>query len=72
MTDTLTQAELDTLGCGNPDCSSHDHSVIYLHCDSCSREDENLAIFYEKPTGEMVIECTVCERELGRIAVKES
>ena len=72
MTTTLTQEELDTFGCGEADCTSHDHSVIYMHCNSCSYNDENLAVCYEKATGEIVVECTVCERELARIAVKES
>ena len=72
MNNALTQEELDDIGCGEPDCTSDDHSVIYMHCPNCSRDEENLAICYEKPTGEIVVECAVCEQELARIAVKES
>ena len=67
MNDTLTQTQLDTVGCGTPGCTS-DHSVIYIHC-KCG--DEKLAVFYEKITGDFVVECKVCEREVVRIAVKE-
>jgi hypothetical protein len=70
MTDALTQKELDSLGCGNPDCTSHDHSTIYMHCGNCSPDEERFAVYYEKPAGELIIECTTCARELVHIAVK--
>ena len=70
--ETLTQAELDTLECGEPGCTSHDHSVIYMNCNACSWDDQRLAVCYEKASGEILVECRTCERELARIAVKES
>ena len=55
--ETLTQAELDTLECGEPGCTSHDHSVIYMNCNRCSWDDQRLAVCYEKASGEMLVEC---------------
>ena len=64
----LTQTELNALDCGTPGCTA-DHSVIYLHCDQCEVED--LAVCYDKPHGEMVVECNgLRERTDARIAVK--
>ena len=70
MTTTLTQTELDTFGCDEPGCRG-DHSAIYMNCNSCSYDEQQIAVCYEKPTGEVVVECATCERELARIAVKE-
>jgi hypothetical protein len=65
---TLTQHELNTKGCSNPDCD-HDHSILYIS-PGC-HDDGGTVIRYEKTTGEIVISCDVCERDVVRILVAE-
>jgi hypothetical protein len=66
---TLTQRELDAVGCATPGCT-HDHSVLYFHPRCC--DGAGISARYEKDSGELVIACAECEREVVRIAVQES
>jgi hypothetical protein len=65
---TLTQRDLDAVGCDTPSCT-YDHSTIYLHPACC--DGAPVSARYEKDSGEVVIACAECEREVARIAVQE-
>jgi hypothetical protein len=65
-TETVTQQQLDESGCSTPGCT-HDHSVLYFHPNCHPRA--SLEVRYEKPLGELVIECCKCEKEVLRVAV---
>lgn len=63
---SLTKAELDIQGCSMPNCG-HDHSVLYLRARCHAKEP--VEVCYEKATGEIVVRCKLCKREVARIEV---
>jgi hypothetical protein len=68
MTHPVSQQELDTMGCSNPNCKGHDDSILFIH-PNC--HEAPVFIHYDKRTGHLVVECAVCDNEVLRIDVKE-
>jgi hypothetical protein len=63
---TLTRNDLDETACGSPDCK-HDHTVLYFN-PRCHPEAA-LFVCYDKPSGNLRIECAECEHMVAEIAV---
>jgi hypothetical protein len=66
MPKSLTRAELDNVGCDNPDCHSN-HPVIYMH-PNCHPEAPTFVSF-DKRSGVLTIECAECEKPVAGILV---
>jgi hypothetical protein len=66
----LTRSELDRTGCGIPDCG-HDHSddILYVH-PVCHIESPTWT-YYEKVSGNLVVQCAKCRKIVARILVAE-
>jgi hypothetical protein len=64
----VSQQQLDPMGCSNPDCDCDD-AVLHMH-PRC--HDEGVTVRYEKPFGQMVVACVVCEAEVLRVAIRET
>jgi hypothetical protein len=69
MTLALSQAELDSMGCGMPNCT-HDHSILFLHarCHMTAGTEAE----YEKATGILTIRCIRCKKLVARLKIAES
>lgn len=65
----LTQADLDRLDCGEPDCE-HDHSEVII-MQAC-HPDSGLDVCYSKLTGQAKITCRRCGGVAASLAVAES
>jgi hypothetical protein len=63
-----SQQELDIQCCSNPECHCDD-SILYF-VPLCY--DAPVEVRYEKPLGQIIVSCHVCEREVIRIAVRET
>jgi hypothetical protein len=68
MNKALTQAELNSMGCGMPNCT-HDHSVLFLHA-RCHLQAGTEAE-YEKATGVLTIRCNRCKKLITRLKIAE-
>jgi hypothetical protein len=69
MSKALSQTELNSIGCGMPNCT-HDHSVLFLHARchvGAGTEAE-----YEKATGILTIRCIWCKKLVTRLKIAES
>lgn len=62
----MTQVDLDTESCGNPDCTS-DH--MFLRLGARCHPEAALLVGYNKPTGTLLIACAKCEHAIAEIAV---
>jgi hypothetical protein len=59
MKKTVTQKELNAMGCGNPNCRD-DHSILYKH--SSCHPGAGLDAMYSKPAGTMHLICANAKR----------
>ena len=57
---------LDAAGCDTPNCA-HDHSILYLH--GLCHPESNREVFYEKASGQLVVACHECKKEIVRVEV---
>lgn len=55
-------------GCQHPECTHEDHSTLYFNarCHAGGAVEAS----YTKGSGEIVIACRVCHKEIVRVAVK--
>ena len=69
MTDILTRTKLDTMGCGNPGCT-HDHTQLYLgpKCHEGAPTESS----YNKLTGTVTVECSICGKPAAQFAVAKN
>jgi hypothetical protein len=67
MPPPLTCAELNVLGCSDPNCAHDDHSMLYLHQRCC--EDAGSWASFDKHTGVLTLECRECKKPFAKILV---
>jgi hypothetical protein len=65
----MTRAELNGLGCSDPNCTA-DHSVIYFH-QRC-HQDAGTWTSFDKTTGVLTVECAECRKPIADILVANS
>lgn len=62
-----TRADLDKLVCSNPNCTEPHDTPLYLH--SACHPLANVAVHYDKKTGELHLDCGECDRPITVISV---
>jgi hypothetical protein len=65
MQTTMTKVDLDNASCEIPGGYDDKHSVIYLH--GICHIDAPQMVRYEKATGELVLSCAICKKDIVRI-----
>ena len=70
-TQALTQQELHSAVCDQLHCESTP-DTLFLKAGCCAGQVDWFNVHYEKPLGELVLDCGFCGREVARFAVKES
>lgn len=58
------KVDLDKAGCSRPDCTHENDDVLWLW-PKCHQEGSSVR--YEKQTGQLVLECAKCHKEVVRI-----
>jgi len=54
-------------GCQSPGCTHKDHGTLFLHGRCHLKAD--VEVSYTKDSGEILVACAVCQKEIARIAV---